>query len=297
PLIKLNKVTKGLKANVFGKGEFFNPGGSVKDRIGLSMIEMAEKEGIIKPGDTIVVEPTSGNTGIALALVSAVKGYKLILTMPESMSLERRKILTAFGAELRLTPASEGMKGAIKLANEIQEKGEAIFIPQQFKNKANPKIHYETTGPEIYEALNGNVSALVAGIGTGGTITGVGRYLREKLGNNLKIVAVEPEDSPVLSGGKPGPHGIQGIGAGFVPDVLDTSIYDEVRTVSFDDAIQMSRRLAREEGIFVGISAGANVHVALEVVKEFNENDNIVTILCDTGERYLSTQLWTSKNE
>ncbi len=291
PLVKLNRLTAGLKASVFGKAEYFNPAHSVKDRIALAMVEAAEEAGAIKQGDTIV-EPTSGNTGIGLALVAAVKGYKLALTMPDSMSIERRKVLKAFGAELVLTPAAEGMKGAIKKAEELLASGKGKFIPQQFKNKANPDVHYRTTGPEIYEALQGKIDVLVAAVGTGGTITGAGRFLRDKLGKKVRIIAVEPKDSPVLSGGQPGPHKIQGIGAGFVPDVLDTKIYDEVRQVTSDDAIATSRKLASQEGIFVGISAGANVAVALQVAKELGKPANVVTILCDTGERYLSNQLW-----
>jgi cysteine synthase A len=293
PLVRLNKLTESLAegVHVYGKAEYFNPAHSVKDRIGKSMIEAAEADGAIVPGDTIV-EPTSGNTGIGLALVCAVKGYRLILTMPETMTMERRKILAAFGAELVLTPGSEGMQGAVSKATEMVDSGEAKFIPQQFKNAANPAIHYQTTGPEIFSALNGKVDAFVAAIGTGGTITGVGRYLREQLGSAVRIVAVEPSDSPLLSEGHAGPHKIQGIGANFVPDVLDQTIYDEIKTVTTDDAIATSRALAAREGIFVGISAGANVWVAIEVAKAFEEPANVVTILPDTGERYLSHPLW-----
>jgi cysteine synthase A len=293
PLVRINKLTEGLAegVHVYGKAEYFNPAHSVKDRIGKSMIEAAEADGAISPGDTIV-EPTSGNTGIGLALVCAVKGYRLILAMPETMTIERRKILQAFGAELVLTPGPEGMQGAVNKATEMVESGEAKFIPQQFKNAANPAVHYQTTGPEIFSALDGKVDAFVAAIGTGGTITGVGRYLREQLGPAVKIVAVEPADSPLLSEGHAGPHKIQGIGANFVPDVLDQTIYEEIKTVSFDDAVATSRALAAREGIFVGISAGANVWAAIEVAKTFEEPSNIVTILCDTGERYLSNPLW-----
>ncbi|MFX0099608.1 MAG: cysteine synthase A [Candidatus Hodarchaeota archaeon] len=291
PLVKLNNIVPEGSANIYAKCENFNPGSSVKDRIAISMIDAAEKAGIIKLGDTIV-EPTSGNTGIGLALVCAAKGYRLKLTMPESMSLERRKILKAFGAELVLTPASGGMPGAIKKAQELQDADKAIYIPQQFKNEANPKVHYETTGPEIYEALEGKIDAFIAGIGTGGTITGAGKYLRERLGDKLKIVAIEPKGSPVLTGGQPGPHKIQGIGAGFIPDVLDTKIYDEVRKVDFEEAVMASRKLASNEGIFVGISAGAATHIALAVAKELGPGKNIVMILPDTGERYLSNPLW-----
>nr|MDO8088134.1 cysteine synthase A [Candidatus Sigynarchaeum springense] len=291
PLVRLNKLSEGLRAAIYGKAEYFNPAHSVKDRIALAMIEEAEKSRIIKPGDTIV-EPTSGNTGIGLAFVAAVKGYKIILVMPESMTIERRKILKAFGAEIVLTPAAEGMEGAVSKAEELHQQGAAAYIPQQFRNKANPGVHYRTTGPEIFEALQGNIDVFIAAVGTGGTITGVGRYLRERLGSKVRIVAVEPKESPVLSGGKAAPHKIQGIGAGFVPDVLDTRIYDEVRVVSADDAMATSRRLASTEGIFVGISAGANAWVALQIAKETNTPANIVTILCDTGERYLSNPLW-----
>jgi cysteine synthase len=291
PLVKINKLTEGLQASVYGKAEYFNPAHSVKDRIALAMINAAEEAGAISPGDTII-EPTSGNTGIGLGLVCAVKGYRLVLTMPESMTIERRKVLKAFGAELVLTPAPEGMRGAIRKAEELLEAGEGKIIPQQFKNKANPEIHYRTTGPEIYEALNGKVDILVAAVGTGGTITGIGRYLKEQLGDAVRIIAVEPTDSPVLSGGQPGPHKIQGIGAGFIPDVLDTSIYSEVRQVTYDDAVATSRDLASKEGIFVGISAGANMFAALQVAREIDAPANVVTILCDTGERYLSNPLW-----
>ena len=291
PLVKINKLTEELQASVYGKAEYFNPAHSVKDRIALAMVEAAEEAGAISPGDTII-EPTSGNTGIGLGLVCAVKGYRLVLTMPESMTIERRKVLKAFGAELVLTPATEGMKGAIRKAEELLENGEGKIIPQQFKNQANPQVHYRTTGPEIYEALNGKVDVFIAAVGTGGTITGVGRFLKENLGDAVRIIAVEPTDSPVLSGGQPGPHKIQGIGAGFVPDVLDTSIYSEVRQVTYDDAIATSRDLASKEGIFVGISSGANVFTALQVAREIDAPSNIVTILCDTGERYLSNPLW-----
>jgi cysteine synthase A len=253
------------------------------------MIERAEKDGHIKPGATIV-EPTSGNTGIGLSLVCAIKGYKLVLTMPDTMSQERRRLLGAYGAELVLTPGSQGMRGAIEMAETLvaERKG---FMPQQFRNPANPEVHQETTGPEIIKALEGKIDAFVAGVGTGGTITGVGHVLRA---NNPKvlIMAVEPADSPVLSGGDPGPHRIQGIGAGFIPDVLDTAVYNDVMTVDNDDAIDTAVRLAREEGLFVGISSGANVFAALRVAKKLGPGHNVVTMLCDTGERYLSTGIF-----
>jgi cysteine synthase A len=253
------------------------------------MIERAERDGCIHPGDTIV-EPTSGNTGIGLSLVCAVKGYRLILTMPDTMSQERRRLLGAYGAELVLTPGSLGMRGAIDEAEEIA-RSKKCFMPQQFKNPANPRIHEETTGPEIIEALSGKVDAFVAGVGTGGTITGVGHALRRH-NVDVHIVAVEPADSPVLSGGEPGPHKIQGIGAGFVPDILDTSVYQEIITVTNDEALETARRLAREEGIFAGISSGANIFAALKVARKLGSGKNVVTMLCDTGERYLSTGIF-----
>ncbi len=291
PLVKLNRINEGLKPRILVKIEAFNPGGSVKDRIGMSMIKAAEDAGLIKKGAHIV-EPTSGNTGIALALVCAAKGYKLTLTMPSSMSLERRKILKAYGANLVLTDPAKGMKGAIEKAEELGKESGNVFIPQQFKNAANPEIHRRTTAQEILEDTGGKVDAFVAGIGTGGTITGVGEILKEKIGNHLKVFAVEPIDSPVLSGGKPGPHKIQGIGAGFVPNVLNTNIYDRVITVNYENAIKTARNLAILEGIFVGISSGAAAWAALEAAKDFEENQTIVVILPDTGERYLSTELY-----
>ncbi|WP_305045998.1 cysteine synthase A [Geoalkalibacter sp.] len=289
PLVRLNRLPDDRCAALWGKLEAANPGGSVKDRIALAMIEKAEQDGCIKPGDTIV-EPTSGNTGIGLSLVCAVKGYKLVLTMPDTMSLERRRLLGAYGAELILTPGAQGMRGAIEKAEEIQAERKA-FMPQQFRNPANPRIHAQTTAPEILKALDGKVDAFVAGVGTGGTITGVGQVLRKHNPQAL-IVAVEPTDSPVLSGGDPGPHRIQGIGAGFVPDVLDTQVFDEVITVSNNDAINTAVRLAREEGVFVGISSGANVFAALQIAKRLGPGKNVVTMLCDTGERYLSTAIF-----
>ncbi len=292
PLIKLNRITENVKPNIYAKCEFFNPGGSVKDRIGMSMIETAEQENIINK-DTIIVEPTSGNTGIGLAMVCAAKGYKLILTMPESMTVERRAILQAFGAEIILTPASGGMKGAIAKAEELSKEKGNIFIPQQFKNLANPEIHRKTTAKEIFNDLAGQVDAFVAGVGTGGTITGVGEILKDRVGARLKVYAVEPKGSPVLSGGDPGPHKIQGIGAGFIPEVLNTSIYDRVIQVEYEDAIDTARKLAKMEGIFAGISSGANAWAAIfEASKDFNKDENIVFIVCDTGERYLSTELY-----
>ena len=292
PLVKLNRITKDIEPNIYVKLEAFNPGASVKDRICMSMIEKAEQENIIN-NDTIIVEPTSGNTGIGLALVCAAKGYKLILTMPDSMSIERRKILKTYGAELILTPAAKGMKGAIEKAEELSEENDKVFIPQQFKNEANPEIHRKTTAEEIYNDLDGKVDGFVAGIGTGGTITGVGEILRLKVGDHVKIYAVEPKDSPVLSGGEPGSHKIQGIGAGFVPDVLNTKIYNKVIQVEYEDAVETTRKLAKLEGIFVGVSAGAATWAGIFVVsKEFKEGENIVIILPDTGERYLSTDLF-----
>jgi cysteine synthase A len=293
PLVRLNRLPGPDCATVWGKLETNNPGGSVKDRIALAMIERAEQDGCIKPGDAIV-EPTSGNTGIGLALVCAVKGYKLLLTMPETMSQERRRLLAAYGAELILTPGSQGMRGAIAMAEEIRAE-KKCFMPMQFSNPANPRVHEQTTGPEILAALDGKVDAFVAGVGTGGTITGVGHVLRRH-NPQVHIAAVEPASSAVLSGGNPGPHGIQGIGAGFVPEILDTSVYQQVITIEDEVAMATSRRLAREEGLFVGISSGANVAAALEVAKRLGPGKNVVTILCDTGERYLSAGLFDEKN-
>jgi cysteine synthase A len=292
PLVRLNKITEGITPNIFVKIEAFNPGASVKDRICVSMINAAEEANIIDKNTTIV-EPTSGNTGIGLALVCAAKGYKLILTMPDSMSIERRKILKAFGAKLILTPADKGMKGAIEKAEDLAKHSDKVFIPQQFKNKANPEIHRKTTAEEIISDLDGKIEGFVAGIGTGGTITGVGEVLRQKIGKHVKIYGVEPVDSPVLSGGNPGPHKIQGIGAGFVPDVLNTGIYNEIIQVKYEDAVETTRKLTKLEGIFVGISAGAAAWAGIyKVSKYFKEGENIVILLPDTGERYLSTDLF-----
>ncbi|HEY8172113.1 MAG TPA: cysteine synthase A [Dehalococcoidia bacterium] len=288
PMVRLSRVVPEGAAEVCGKMESMNPGGSVKDRIALSMIESAEAAGELKPGDTIV-EPTSGNTGIGLAMVAAVKGYKLILTMPEDMSVERRRLLTRFGAQLVLTPAIEGMSGAVFAAQELREKKNA-FMPQQFNNAANPDVHRRTTAREILRQTDGKIDAFVAGVGTGGTITGVGEVLKAEK-RDVLLIAVEPSKSPVLAGGKAGIHGIQGIGASFVPGVLNRQIYDELIAVKDEDAFAMTGRLTREEGLLVGVSSGSNVWASLQVAKKLGSGKRVVTVLCDTGERYLSVNL------
>ena len=292
PLVRLNRISDESGAEVLGKLESFNPGGSVKDRIGLAMIEAAEREGSIAPGRTTIIEPTSGNTGIALAMVAAARGYDMVLTMPDTMSVERRTILKAFGARLVLTPGADGMRGAVARALELAAEGADAFVPQQFENLANPEVHRLTTAEEIWADTGGEVDAFVAGVGTGGTLTGVGQVLRERRPGAL-VVAVEPADSPVLSGGAPGPHKLQGIGAGFVPKVLDIEVYDEIVKVSADDAFAAARDLARQEGVLVGISAGANAWAAGHVARRPElKGKVVVTVLCDTGERYLSTPLF-----
>ncbi|MCI0767590.1 cysteine synthase A [Bacillus sp. TL12] len=289
PIVKLNRIVEQDSADIYLKLEFMNPGSSVKDRIALSMIEAAEQKGLLKEGDTII-EPTSGNTGIGLAMVAAAKGYKAILVMPETMSVERRNLLRAYGAELVLTPGPEGMGGAIRKATELAKEN-GYFIPQQFQNPANPEIHRLTTGPEIVEQMGDQLDAFIAGIGTGGTITGAGEVLKEKY-EGIKIYAVEPADSPVLSGGKPGPHKIQGIGAGFVPETLDVEVYDEVIQVKTEQAFEYARRVAREEGILVGISSGAVIYAATEVAKKLGKGKKVLVVIPSNGERYLSTPLY-----
>ncbi|NBD28058.1 cysteine synthase A [Paenibacillus glycinis] len=297
PLVRLNRLVPEDSAEIYVKLEYQNPGASVKDRIAISMIEVAEQEGRIKPGDTIV-EPTSGNTGIGLAMVAAAKGYKAILVMPETMSVERRNLLRAYGAELVLTPGAEGMNGAVRRAEELQAENPSYFIPQQFKNQANVKIHRETTGPEIVEAINsldGKLDAFVAGIGTGGTISGAGEVLKKNF-PGIKVVAVEPAASPLLSGGSPGGHKIQGIGANFIPEILNREIYDQVITIENEEAFETARRAAKEEGILCGISSGAAIFAALKVAKELGKGKRVVAIIPSNGERYLSTPLFNFEN-
>lgn len=290
PMVKLNRVVGADDAEVFVKLESYNPGSSVKDRIALSMIEAAEEEGLLKEGSTII-EPTSGNTGIGLAMLAAARGYKAILVMPDTMSMERRNLLKAFGAELVLTPGAEGMGGAIRKAEALAQENDTYFMPQQFKNLANPAVHRKTTALEVLEQMENDLDAFVAGVGTGGTVTGVGEVLKEQL-PNVEVIAVEPVASPVLSGGKPGPHKIQGIGAGFVPDVLNTAIYDKIIKVENEEAMEMGRRLAKEEGILVGISSGAAIVAAVQTAKRLGKGKKVVVVAPDTGERYLSTALF-----
>lgn len=298
PLLELTHLEKqdGIEATILAKVEFLNPGGSVKDRVAQKMVEDAEKEGILKPGATII-EPTSGNTGIGLAVMAAARGYKAIIVMPDSMSMERRLLMTAFGAELVLTEGAKGMAGAIAKAEELAKEIPNSFIPGQFDNASNPQAHYETTGPEIYEDTDGNVDIFIAGIGTGGTLTGVGRYLKEK-NPNVQIIGVEPASSPLLTQGRAGSHGLQGIGANFVPSILDTSIYEEVIPVTEEDAYAAGRAVAQKEGLMVGISSGAAIHAALQVAKRpENKGKTIVVLLPDTGDRYLSTPMFQTKTE
>ncbi len=292
PLVQLNRVTEGAPATILVKLESANPGNSVKDRLGLAMIEAAERDGLITPGETTIIEPTSGNTGIALAMVSAIKGYQCILVMPDTFSPERRVTLRAFGAKLILTEGAKGMTGAVERATQLADEVPDSFIPQQFRNPANPDVHRRTTAEELWRDTDGAIDAIIAGVGTGGTVTGVGQALKKRK-SSVQAIAVEPEASPVLSGGAPGPHKIQGIGAGFVPDVMDTSLLDGVITISNDTAIAMALRLAREEGILCGISSGANVAAAIEYAnRPGNEGKTIATVICDFGERYIQTTLF-----
>ncbi|TLY38194.1 MAG: cysteine synthase A [Nitrospirae bacterium] len=288
PLVRLNRLSREGDATVYGKVEYFNPGGSVKDRICLNMINEAERQGRLKPGGTIV-EPTSGNTGIGLALIAAIRGYKLILVMPESMSMERASLLSSYGAQLVLTAAWEGMKGSIKEAEGLIASNPDYFMPDQFSNPANPAMHRKTTGPEIWESMDGEIDAFVTAVGTGGTITGCGEYFKQRK-PGIKVIAVEPAGSPVLSGGDPGPHRIQGIGAGFIPKVLNRSVLDGVITITDEEAYQTAKLLAKKEGLLVGISSGANVAAAQKVAADLGPGKNVVTILCDTGERYISIE-------
>ena len=291
PLVRLNRVTEGIDATVYAKLEFYNPSSSVKDRLAIAIVDAAEKSGVLQPGGTIV-EGTSGNTGIGLAMVGAARGYKVVLTMPESMSIERRKLLRAYGAELILTPPAEGMKGAVSRAEQVAAERPGAVLAKQFENEANPAIHYATTGPEVWNDTDGAVDFFVAGVGTGGTITGTGRYLKEQK-PGVTIVAVEPKESPILNGGSPGPHKIQGIGPNFVPAILDRTVYDEVFDVDIAESVAMSRRLATEEGILAGISSGSTVHAALEIAKRpENAGKTFVVIVASSGERYLSTVLF-----
>jgi cysteine synthase A len=298
PLVRLNRIVPEGSAEIYVKLEYQNPGSSVKDRIAISMIDEAEKQGLIKPGVSTIVEPTSGNTGIGLAMVAAAKGYRAILVMPETMSLERRNLLRAYGAELVLTPGSEGMNGSVKKAEEIVKENADYFLPQQFKNQANVKVHRETTGPEIVEAINsydGKIDAFVSGIGTGGTISGAGEVLKQNF-PNIKVYAVEPAASPLLSGGGPGPHKIQGIGANFIPEILNREVYDAVLTVENEEAFETARAVAKKEGLLVGISSGAAIFAALKVAKELGEGKRVVAVVPSNGERYLSTPLFNFDN-